>query len=136
VDDAQRERAMAAVTLLEGRRRDLQTSLTQIPSLTFLAQAFLLGVLTRESVGWAVAVPIAVAGVIATFAQIFVLVVVRVRVIRLHKRVRSRANELGLGELDLFYGRMRWWKLGWGLWPIVMALFIVADVLALVVTPR
>ena len=139
MDDAQRARAMAALTLLEGRRQELAGAMWQAPSLTFVAQAFLLGVLTRETVGWAVAIPIAAAGVIATLTAMYALVLLRDREVHFGERVRSLALGLGLGDPNRTSRRsaahVLEWK-GWVLWEIVLGVFIVADMLALFCTGR
>jgi hypothetical protein len=139
MDDAQRARAMAALTLLEGGRQEHAAAMWQAPSLTFVAQAFLLGVLTREGVGWAVAISIAAAGVIATLTAMYALWLLSDREGHFGERVKSLALALGLGNPNRKSRRSAWhvleWK-GWVVWEIVLCVFIVADLLALVCTSR
>jgi hypothetical protein len=139
MDDAQWARALAALTLLEGRRQEHAAAMWQAPSLTFVAQAFLLGVLTRESVGWAVAISIAAAGVIATFTAMYALWLLSDREGHFGERVKSSALALGLGNPNRTRRRSAAhpleWK-GWVVWEIVLGVFVVADVLALFCTGR
>jgi hypothetical protein len=54
--------------ILESRRTNYESLQWQSPALTFAAQAFLLTILSDDSVGWWVATPIALAGALACFA--------------------------------------------------------------------
>ena len=132
--DDQRERAMA---LLEGRRLAIDASMWQAPTLTLVAQAFLLGVLTDKAVGWAVAVSVAVAGVLASGTSMFALWQLRDRERHFSERVREHAKALDLGDLNRSSERSRLhpleWR-SWWFWEAVLFAFVVADLLALVVT--
>jgi hypothetical protein len=126
-----------ALTLLENRRLAIDNSIWQAPTLTLIAQAFLLSVLTDESVGWAVAAVVAVAGVVAVLAALLALWLLQDRELDFGRRVDMHARALGLGTPNRQrrrHGRhVLEWKGRW-VWGVVLVLFAVADVVALIVT--
>jgi hypothetical protein len=133
--DNQRERALE---LLEGRRLATDASMWQAPSLTLVAQAFLLAILTDDDVGWTVASFVAGAGVLACLTAILALWLLHDREYDFGERVRVHAEELRLGNPNRTpKDRSKWHPLEWkgrDLWSIALAAFIVADVVALFVT--
>jgi hypothetical protein len=138
VDDAptaaQREQTLQ---LLEGRRLAIDGSMWQAPTLTLVAQAFLLGVLTNRSVGWAIAAAVAVAGVFALATAMLALWLLHDRERHFAERVKDHAVALGLGDPNRTNQRCEVHPLewsGWLLWEAVLFAFIVADVLALIIT--
>jgi hypothetical protein len=125
--------------LLEGRRLDLSSSMWQVPTLTVAAQAFLLQVLSNDDVGWSVALPIALAGAMASFAAGVSLLQQR-SAERLHSREIARlAMSLGLGDprrkalLEKEGKSDAWWQVPaiW-LWLTTLAVFVIADGFALI----
>jgi hypothetical protein len=136
-DPSQRDRASTLLPLLEGRRLAMDSSMWQAPTLTLVAQAFLLGVLIDQSVGWAVAAAIAAAGVLALATAMLALWLLHDRERHFAERVKAQAAELGLGDLNWTTERGKSHLLewpGWLLWEAVLFAFVVADVLALIVT--
>lgn len=123
--------------LLEGRRLAIDGFMWQGPTLTLVVQAFLLGVLTDDEVGWTVATAIAVAGVLACLTAMYALWLLHDRERHFSERVDEHADVLGLGKLTRTNHRRKRhpleWK-GWLVWQLVFLVFIVADLLALIVT--
>jgi hypothetical protein len=140
MDDAsQRERASALLALLEGRRLATDSSMWQAPTLTLVAQAFLLGVLTDKSVGWGVAWAVAIAGILALLTAMLALWLLHDRERHFAERVREQAALLGLGNPNRTSRRSKRHLLewpGWVAWEVVLAAFLVADALALALTTR
>jgi hypothetical protein len=136
-DTAQRDRAAMLLPVLEGRRLATDNSMWQAPTLTLVAQAFLLGVLTDRNVGWAVGSAVAVAGVLALATAMLALWLLHDRERHFAERVKDQAVELGLGDpnraTERGKGHLLEWP-GWLLWELVLFAFVVADVLALIVT--
>jgi hypothetical protein len=128
-----------ALTLLEGRRLAIDASMWQAPTLTLVAQAFLLEVLTDDKVGWVVGAFVALAGVLACSAAIVALWLLRDREVAFSKRITLHTDALNLEELartpppDRSTRSPLEWK-GYIIWTVVLAAFIVADVVALFVT--
>jgi hypothetical protein len=131
------EREHAMLTLLEGRRLAFDSYMWQAPTLTLVVQAFLLGVLTDKGVGWTVATSVAVAGVFACLTAMFALLLLHDRELHFSRRIARHTVALGLEDPRRTTDRRKrhWleWK-GWWLWEGVLAAFIVADLLALIVT--
>ena len=111
----------------------------QAPTLTLIAQAFLLGVLTDEGVGWWVASAVAAAGILAALTAMLALWLLHDREHHFGERVKQQAIELGLGDpnrtSDRGNGHPLEWP-GWVAWEVVLLAFLVADALALALTTR
>jgi hypothetical protein len=132
----------ARLQLLEGRRLALDSSMWEVPALTVAGQAFLLQVLTDPNLGWWVAVPVALAGVVASVAAGLSLWQQRDREVLHSKAVAALALDLGLGdprraELEREYrgGRHQGWLLNvraYWFWFATLACFVVADLFALI----
>jgi len=124
----------------EGRRLAHQNAMWQAPTLTLVAQAFLLTVLTDERVPQTVALFVAIAGGAALLVAGFALGQLHNRERWQSEAVREHANALGLGDLNRPKPKMskRWarpkeWP-GWVFWEATFVLFLVADIVALVLT--
>ena len=124
--------------LLEGRRLDLSSSMWQVPTLTVAAQAFLLQVLSNDDIGWSVAVPVALAGALASIAA-GVSLLRQWSGERLHsKEIARLAMSLGQGDprrkalLEKEGKEDAWWRVPaiW-LWLTTLAVFAIADGFAL-----
>lgn len=87
-----------ALDLLEGRRLAIDASMWQAPTLTLVAQVFLLQVLTNGAVRWAVAISVAVAGVAASVTAMFALWQLHFREREFSKRVTHHASKLGISD--------------------------------------
>lgn len=131
------EQRSAAMALLEGRRLAIDGFTWQGPSLTLVVQAFLLGVLTDDTVGWTVATAVAVAGVLACGMAMYALWLLHDREVHYSERVADHALALGLGDPrrarrpNGFHPLE--WK-GWLIWEGVLCAFVIADVIALIAT--
>ena len=127
--------------LLEGRRLAIDAAMWQGPTLTLVAQAFLLGVLTDAHVKLAVAIAVALAGVVVVVVAGVSLMAQRGREVELSRRIEEHASAVGLPELRRRRGPRHWWRPldwpPWAVWALVIyPLFALADVLALVLTDR
>lgn len=122
--------------VLEGRRIATDGQLGQMPALIVAAQAFLLTVLTRPELPARVRVAVAVAGIAATISAGVGTWQQRQREVALSERIAVHARALGLPEL-----RRRGWDApfrpfslgswrGWAIWEAALALFIAADIAA------
>ncbi len=123
--------------LLEGRRLAIDGFMWQAPTLTLVVQAFLLGVLTDAHVGWTVATSVALAGVLACATAMYALRLLDDRAGNFSERVTDHALALGLGDLNRRSHRPKRHPLeweGWLIWQAALFAFIVADLLALIVT--
>jgi len=117
----------------------------QAPALTIVGQAFIPGVLTDRSVGWAIASVVSVAGVLASVAVAVALSQQRDREVLLSERIATEAKALGspdprrrgLREERGTPARCCIHPLEWParwLWIGTIALLGVADVVALILT--
>jgi hypothetical protein len=128
--------------LLEGRRLAIDAAMWQGPTLTLVAQAFLLVVLTDSHVKLTVAIFVALAGIVALVVVGVSLMAQRGREVELSRRIEDHASAVGLPELRRPRTRGRsWWRPldwpPWAVWALVIyPLFALADVLALVLTDR
>src|SRR5262245_707346 len=123
--DDQRERAM---TLLENRRLAIDQSMWQAPTLTLVAQAFLLSVLTDKAVNWTVATSVAGAGVLPSATAMSALWLLHDRERHFSERVKEYATMLHRGDLNRSSARARFhpleWR-GWWFWEAVLFAFVV-----------
>jgi hypothetical protein len=111
----------------------------QAPTLTLIAQAFLLSVLTDESVGWWVASAVAAAGILAALTAMLALWLLHDRENHFGGRVKAQAIALGLGDPNRTSDRQKRHPLewpGWKVWEVVLLAFLVADALAFALTTR
>jgi hypothetical protein len=128
--------------LLEGRRLAIEASMWQAPTLTIVGQAFILGVLTNRRVGLPVALLVASAGVLVSFATALALWQQRDRETLFSERIKDHASGLGWPDprrQHLGRSRGAWHPLewpGWKIWIAPVVLFGVADILALILTDR
>jgi hypothetical protein len=130
------DRALTKLHLLENRRLAIDQSTWQGPTLTLVVQAFLLGVLTDDGVGWAVASAVAAAGISASLVSMLALWLLHDREAHYGERVKELAATLELDDLNRTNNTGRLfldWK-GWRVWELVLFVFLVADVVALIVT--
>jgi hypothetical protein len=131
------EQRTQALTLLESRRLAIDQSMWQAPTLTLVAQAFLLGVLTDQNVGWVVAAVVAGAGVVAVGVAMLALWLLHDRELDFGRRVEAHAKALGLGNPNRQHHRRKGhpleWKGRW-VWGLVLLLFAIADIVALIFT--
>jgi hypothetical protein len=130
------ERRKLKLTLLEGRRSEIDGYMWQAPALTLVAQAFLLRVLTDRGVGCAVATAVAVAGALATVTAALALWILHDREYDFGKRVERQARLLGLGPIRRLQTSRRgsWNPLevkGYVVWSVALGSFVVADAIAL-----
>lgn len=139
MEDVDRERRKEFVALLEGRRLAVDASMWQAPTLTIVGQAFILRVLTDHHVGWGVATLAAAAGVLATITVGVSLAQQRDREQLLSERIAREGQALRWPDARRqALARSRCWAhpLEWSsrwLWGITIAVFGVADVVALIV---
>jgi hypothetical protein len=125
----------AALTILEGRRLAIDNAMWQAPTLTLVAQAFLLTVLTDSGVRFTVALFAAVGGLAALMVVAISLWQQRDRETTYRDYIDGAA---GVPEIERSGdGRKPPNVRTWALWSfLVLPLFGVADVLALALTCR
>jgi hypothetical protein len=133
------------VEMLEGRRTALAAEMWQPPALTLAGQAFLLQVLANTDLDWWAALPIMLAGVVASVTVWVSLAQQRDREVTHGEEIANRmAKDLGWPELrryELPSAPERKWKRvhpqEWGtrkMWMATMFLFGAADVAVFVAT--
>ena len=121
--------------LLEGRRLAVDGAMWQAPTLTLVAQVFLLGVLTDGSVRFAIALFVALAGLTALVVVAVSLWQQRDRETTVRRYIDDAADVPAIGPSECRPRPPNWRT--WALWTfVVFPLFGAADVLALVLTDR
>jgi hypothetical protein len=144
------DRAATFLTLLESRRSSADQGMWQAPTLTIAAQAFLLAVLTDETVSDSARLWILVAGIAACIAAILSLIRLRAREILFSDAIAHACDKAGLPDPRPFALPRKAAKLKPGLvdravraigdwrrlptvylfWIIALVLFVVADLVA------
>jgi cation transport ATPase len=96
----QQEADAALLEHLERRRHAYDQAMWQAPALTIAGQAFLLAVLTDQSVDrFVVRLLVLVAGVAAVFAAICSLARLRSREVLYSEAIAAHSEELGIGDM-------------------------------------
>jgi hypothetical protein len=143
-------RTATFLPLLESRRTSADQGMWQAPTLTIAAQAFLLTVLTDESISNGVRRWILVAGIAACVAAIFSLVRLRAREILFSEAIAEACYKAGLPDPRPFHlprraapqkpwpvdrairwiGASRFLPTVYQFWIAALLLFVVADLVA------
>jgi hypothetical protein len=129
---------LESLKLLEGRRAGHDLAMWQAPTLTVLAQTFLLTILSDPTVNRRVALGIAIVGWAVLLMAGFALWQLRDRELHFSRRINVLAASLGMERPARPRPPRRWWPprewQGWVLWCVLFAAFGVADLVALVCT--
>jgi hypothetical protein len=133
------EAKQESLRLLEGRRLSYDAAMWQAPTLTSLAQTFLLVILSDPSVRFSVALVVLAAAWITLFVVAVALWQLRDREEHFSGRVSDLALSLGMSDPKRHEiereGRDRWldWQ-AWKMWRAVFWAFALADLVALFCT--
>jgi hypothetical protein len=142
---------------LERRREDSSSALWLAPVLTMAAQAFLLQILSRESLGQAARASVLAAGLLSTVAALWSLLRARSREVLYSEAIADYLEQAGLPDVrpgalrrhlkkkeERSFRRIDRYLVAWAdgdhlpmayfFWAVALAAFIVADVVVYIAT--